>query len=108
MAWSLTIDGRVFREGDLTIDEAEAMEKATGLTWRQLNPLRSASAAKGIVQVIYQRHFGMSEDQARKTIGEKSVDEVIDMVGVYDATDDLPAVYQDGFPPKGDETSTPT
>lgn len=108
MAWTLTLNGRVFREGDLTIDDAEALEVATGLTWRQLNPLRSAAAAKGIAAVLLERYCGTSADEARKQIGEMTVDQLVDSIGVYSPGDDLPAVYENGFPPVGDGTSTPT
>lgn len=108
MAWTLTVDGQVYREGDLTIDEAEAMEQATGVTWRQLNPLRSAAVAKGIACVLFERRGGMSAEEARRKVGALKVDELLDMVGTYDPTDDLPATYEDGFPPTGAGTSTST
>lgn len=82
------------------------METACGVTWRQLNPLRSAAVARGITQVIYETRLGLSPDDARAKAGAITVDTFAEMVGFYDPDDDLPSVYEDGFPPKAAETST--
>lgn len=108
MAWTITLDGQVFREGDLTIDEAEKMEVATNLTWRQLNPIRSAAVAKGIAVVLFQTRLGLPEADAKKRVGEMKIDDFIDLIGTYDPDEDMPAAYDDGFPQSADETSTPT
>lgn len=106
MAWSLTVDGQVFREGDLTIDEAERMEEVCGVTWRQLNPLRSAGVARGIAQVLCETRLGLSSEAALAKVKALRVDEYFDMVGSYDPDEDMPTQYENGFPQPADATST--
>lgn len=109
MAWKITLeDGRVVPEDDLTIAEVEVMEERTGLTWRQLNPLRSASCAKAILSTLYEKRDGLSRDEADKKVDAMKSSAVVDMVGFYDPDEDMPAVYENGVPQSGDETSTPT
>ena len=107
MAWSLTVDGQVFREGDLTIDEAERMEQVCAVTWRQLNPLRSAAIARGIAQVLCETRLGMTAEAAKAKVGSLRVDDYFDMVGSYDPDEDMPDQYENGFPPPAAEISIP-
>lgn len=109
MAWQLTLeDGQVVREDDLTIAEVEAMEERSGLTWRQLNPLRSAAVAKAILSTLYERRDGLTRDAADKKVDEMKSSTVVDMVGVYDPAEGMPTMYENGIPQSGAETSTPT
>lgn len=109
MSWKLTLDdGRVVREDDLTISDVEVIEDRTDLTWRQINPLRSASCAKAILSTLFQRLDGMARDEADKKIDAMKASEVIDMIDFYDPEAEMPSQYEDGFPPSGAETSTPT
>lgn len=108
MAWQITVDGHVFRERDVTIDDVEAMEGVTGETWRTLHPLRSATMGKQIAICLLERRAGYAPEAARKLIGEMTLDQFLDCIGGYDPDDDMPSEYVDGVPQSADGTSTPT
>ena len=106
--WTLTIEGHVFREYDLTLDDIEALEGATGLTWRTLHPLKSGTVAKQIAVCLLVRRAAFDEVVATKTVGEMRGKDFLDCIGTYDPDADLPSEYRDGIPPQADGTSTPT
>lgn len=109
MAWKLTLDdGRVVHEDDLTIGDVEVIEERTDLTWRQINPLRSASCAKAIISTMLQRLDELSRDDADAKVDAMKANAVVDMIDFYDPEADMPAAYENGVPPSGAETSTPT
>lgn len=104
MAWRITFDGEVYREGDLTIGQAEVIEKETGLTWRQLNPLRSAACASAILAVCHSDRTGVSLEDARTKVRALRIDDF----NVEPDEDDLPSEFEAGFPPVADVLSTAT
>lgn len=107
MAWVLNFDGHTFREADLTIDEAERMEVATNLTWRFINPLRSAGNARAVLEVLLQTRLGMSAEEAKAKVGALKVDEYLSLLSYEEEDADLPTQWEDGFPPEAGESSTP-
>lgn len=108
VAWVLTFDGQVYREADLTIDEAERMEDATSTSWRFLNPLRSARHARVILQTLLVTREGLSVEAAAAKVRAIKVNDYLDLLSEEADDADLPTEYQDGFPPPADGTSTPT
>lgn len=106
--WTLSVDGQVFREYDLTIDDLEAIETVTGQTWRTLHPLRSATIAKQITITLLVRRAGYEQANAEKVVGEMRGNDFLNSIGSYDPDADLPSEYQNGIPTSADETSTPT
>lgn len=104
MAWRIQFDGQVYRESDLTIGQAEAIEKETGLTWRQLNPLRSAACASAILAVCHSDRTGVSLEAARAQVRALRIDDF----NVEPDEDDLPSEFEEGFPPVADVLSTVT
>lgn len=106
MAWVITFDGQVFREADLTIDEAERMEIATNTSWRFINPLRSAGHARAILQTLLETRTGLSADDAKAKVGALKVSDFLDLLSAEEDDADLPTRYEDGFPPKADGPST--
>lgn len=107
MAWVLTFDGQVYREADLTIDEAERMEIATNTTWRFINPVRSAGHARAILQTLLVTRTGVSDEEAKAKVGALKVNDFLDMLDTEEEDADLPQQYQDGFPPSAAASSTP-
>ena len=107
MAWVLTFDGQVYREADLTIDEAEQIEELTSSTWRQINPLRSAKHAKAILQTFLVSRAGMTTFDAAAKVGALRVNDFLDMLSQEEDDADLPVEFEDGFPQPADGTSTP-
>jgi hypothetical protein len=107
VAWVLTFDGQVYREADLTIDEAERMEIATNTTWRFINPVRSAGHARAILQTLLVTRGGLDAEAAKAKVGALKVNEFLDLLSEEGEDADLPTQYDDGFPPKAAESSTP-
>jgi hypothetical protein len=106
MAWVLTFDGQVYREADLTIDEAERIEEAAVTTWRQINPIRSAKHARAILETFLVTRAGLPADAAKAKVGALKVNDFLDLITVEEEDADLPTEYADGFPPVADATST--
>jgi hypothetical protein len=104
----LTFDGQVFREADLTIDEAERIELATGTSWRFISPLKTAGHARAILQTFLVTRTGMDPEVAKAKVGALKVDEFLDLLTLEEEDADLPTQFEEGFPPLADGTSTPT
>ncbi len=106
MAWVINYPEHVFRETDLTIGECERIEMETGKNWRVLHPLNSASQAKGILVVLLQSRCGKSLEEARTEVDALKANDFTDMLGIEDLNADLPAVFENGFPPVAVDPST--
>lgn len=104
MGWKLTLEDFVLRESDLTIGDAERLEKETDTTWRFITPTRSASHAKALLKLALERK-GLSPDEAEQQTLAMTVDAYFDLLS-DDAEDDLPAEFTDGFPQPAAGTST--
>lgn len=107
MPWVLTFDGQVYREADLTIDEAERMEVATNTTWRFINPLRSATHARAVLQTLLVSRSGFTLDDATAKVGALRVNDFLDMLSTEEEDADLPTQFEDGFPQSAVGSSTP-
>jgi hypothetical protein len=94
--WQITYNGKTYREGDLTINDSEAIEKLLGATWSEIHPLRSARHAKVVAGFVIsqgeQRHY---EDVVAE-LGAMKTNAFLALVGPEE--DDLPAVWEDGVP----------
>ena len=108
MPWVLKFDGQVYREADLTIDEAERMETATNTTWRFINPIRSAGHARAILSTLLVTRAGMSQDEASAKVGAIKVSDFLDLLTDEEEDADLPTQFEEGFPQPADGTSTDT
>lgn len=106
MGWVLKVDDDFsLRESDLTIADAERLEKETDTTWRFISPLRSAAHAKAILKLGLEKG-GRSIEAAHAEAEAMKVDDYLSRIG--EEKDDMPAVFTDGFPPAADGTSTPS
>lgn len=98
MPYKVTVQGQTFTTDDLTLDEAVAIEAATGETWRAINPLRSAAHCREIMTCFLARTKG--RDDAASFVGALSMNEALDGVE-FEADPDLPSEYSDGMPVPG-------
>jgi hypothetical protein len=57
----ITIDGQSFLTDDLTVDEAVGIERATGVSWLQLNPLVSADHCRAVMVAFLSRQIPEEE-----------------------------------------------
>lgn len=111
MGWEATFEGEVYREADLTLGEVEDIEKRTGEPWVGMlrNPARSASNFVAVIATLHSERTADTYDAVAarvRKLGWKAFDEMFEFD--VEAKDDLPSEYEDGFPPKADEPSTPT
>lgn len=104
MPYRVTVEGTSYSTDDLTLDEAVAIEKATGISWLYLNPVRSAEHCKAIMVAFLSRDRTPAEAEA--VVGKLSL--AAATAAVTDVEDDLPDEYEDGIPKAGADPSTPT
>lgn len=70
-------------EDDLTLAECRLIEKATRLTWAELNPMASAEIAGAILLVTLTNRSDIDRTEAAKLIGDLPAVKVADMVSTY-------------------------
>lgn len=102
MPYRITVEGVTFDTDDLTLDEAIAIEQATGVPWTSINPLRSGEHCKLVIAAYLARTRG--QEVAAKTVGAMTLREVLEAVKWVE--DDLPTEYEDGLPKAGDGPAT--
>jgi hypothetical protein len=91
----VTFDGEEFDTDELTLDEAIAVEKATGHSWHEINPFRSGEDCKAILVTVASRR--VSREEAEKRVGAMTVAQVLGSIDVK-RKDDLPEMFEDGIP----------
>ena len=118
MAWQFAYEGEVYREDDLTLDQAEAIEDALTAklregngtapraTWSQIAPLRSAMHARIVMSHMIADRANLSIEVAAKSLGGLTANGIIEMFA--DAEDMMPTQYDQGNPPEAAEPSTDT
>lgn len=104
MAFEITIEGEAYRTDDLTLDEAVAVEKATGTSWLYINPLRSAADCRALMVAFLCRT--RSKGDAEAIVQKLGMRQAIDAVKRVEQ--DLPDEYEDGLPKAVGDPSTPT
>lgn len=103
--WQVEVLGETFREGDLSLADAERIEELSGKSWHLIHPGNSAKMARRIVAVMYASRHEVSYEEAVGKLDGVSMTEFINAVGTYD---DMPNEYVDGFPQAAAEPSTDT
>ena len=103
--WRLTYQGGSYRESELTLDQAERIEELLGLSWLQINPLRSAKQARGILAVMHAEASGVPVVEVLAELGQMKANEFITDVFHLDPTD-IAGSFVDGTPKVG--TGDPT
>jgi hypothetical protein len=98
LPWRFDLDGVSLREDELTVGECERIEKLTGESWHTIHPLRSATHAAAVVEVVLMRG-GESADKCGERARALTMREILDAFQNVD--DDLPEQYEDGVPPSG-------
>lgn len=94
MPFRVSVEGESYLTDDLTLDEAIAIEAATGHSWVDVNPFRSAEDCKAIMVAFLARTAGA--DEARRRVGALSLKAVMSSVDVV--PDDLPDAFEGGLP----------
>lgn len=104
MPFTVEVAGQVFNTGDLTIDEAIAIEKETGETWRTMTPLHSAKHWRAIAKTFLLRSMG--SDEVESVLSKVRADQAVEATE-WVATD-TPDAYEDGAPLVAGGASTST
>lgn len=78
----------------LLIDEAIAVEEASGEPWLLMNPFRNLKAAKAILVAFLRRT--RDEQQTAAIVAGLDLKQLLDMIDRVD--DDRPASYEGGLP----------
>lgn len=94
MGYRITLDGEDHRTDDMSLDEAVAVEKATGTSWLYLDPVRSAEQCRAFMVVFLSRK--RSADEAEAFVAGLGMTEALAAVSKVD--DDLPEEYEGGIP----------
>lgn len=107
MGWVLRWQGETYREGDITIGQAEQIEKLIGENWFGINVLRTAKHALSVLAVMHTHRTGRPFDEVKAEVADIPVN--VYAQDVYgEEPDDLPVEYTDGNPPAAAAPSTRT
>lgn len=66
--WRVDLDDIHASEEDLTLGEAEMLEKILGCTWGEMDPLTSAEHATALLRVLLTERVGLPLDEARDRV----------------------------------------
>ena len=90
MTWSIDLPdlGLSLSENDLTIDEAMLIEKMTGTTWSEIEPVRSAAHCRAILAACLSQRQSLTPDEANEKL--KTL-KVVDLLGAIKRTEVNPA-----------------
>ncbi len=75
--WRAQLDGFDVSEETLTLDEAYRIELATGVNWSDIEPLRSASDARGVLSVLLQTRNNLTSAEADDRVAQLTVIETV-------------------------------
>ena len=103
MGWKITYDGHEFREGDLTMADAQECDKVTGERWAVLQPALTPERFNKVTAWLYSRQVEMSFPEALVKVGSRPLK---DAFAGFTEEDDLPTEYEDGFPPPAADQMT--
>lgn len=78
--WRVRLGDLVVTEDDVTLDELELAETLAKRSWHTLHPVQSAASAKALLIAGHVHRLGMTEQQARATVGKLTGAEVLDAV----------------------------
>lgn len=121
MAWRITYEGEVYRDGDLTLDDAEKLEELCGTSWQRVDPLYWGVHAKRVTAFLHAQRTGRPYEEVLGEVGKLNIDKYIrgfmhadtqealqaKEASVMAEETELPSMYDNGIPPPAAEPSTP-
>lgn len=81
--WRISLADVVVDEDNLTLDECEKIEKATGRSWLTLSPAHSATQARAVLRVALQSRLGLSDAETDDRLSKITVREVAEALSEY-------------------------
>lgn len=121
MAWKITYEGEVYRDGDLTLDDAERLEELCGTSWQRIDPLYWGAHAKRVTAYLHSKRMDLPYEEVLADVGKLNIDKYITNLmhaptqaeleekeaRVVADDGDMPSTYDNGIPPVAAEPSTP-
>lgn len=104
MGWQITYDGHTYRQGELSIADAEAIDSALSERWAALAPAQSPGRLAGVVAWLHARRTDTPFHEAATKVGAVGFIDLLN--ALEDEQEDLPTEYSDGFPPPADNPTT--
>lgn len=86
MRWQLNHPDVQVREDDLTLEEAEMIERVTGMSWATIDPYSSAVECRAILTVCLQKRCGKTPAEAAAITGKIPVTEATELLSTYEVT----------------------
>jgi hypothetical protein len=87
LRWRIDLDDLHATEEDLTLDEAFMLEKLLRATWGELDPLKSAEHAAGLIRVLLTSRCGMDDEAAAEQVKTYTVKQVLGSITRYSEVD---------------------
>jgi len=83
LRWRVSLDGIEASEDDLTLGEAEMLERLLGVRWGEMDPLTSAEHATALLVVILTERQDVPLDEARKRVAAYPVRQILSAITRY-------------------------
>jgi hypothetical protein len=80
MAWRITVGDISVRDDELTLIEADLIERGTGQTWEALNPTSSAQDCLAILAVLYHTRKGLEPEEAQAEAGKLTLANIAEAI----------------------------
>lgn len=87
LRWRVDLDGIEASEDDLTLGEAEMLERLLKVRWGEMDPLTSAEHATALLVVILSERQGLPVDEARARVGKYTARQVLSAITRYSVED---------------------
>lgn len=87
LRWRVDLDGIEASEDDLTLGEAEMLERLLGVRWGEMDPLTSAEHATALLVVILTERHDVPLDEARARVGKYTARQVLGAITRYSEVD---------------------
>ena len=84
LRWKIVHPEVTVTEDDLTLGEAEMIERVTNQSWAMIDPYQSARECRAILTVVLQQRTDRSADEAAKITAELTVTDVTAMLQSYE------------------------
>lgn len=87
LRWRVDLDGIQASEDDLTLGEAEMLERLLKVRWGEMDPLTSAEHATALLVVILTHRQDVPLDEARERVAKYPVKQILSAITRYSVED---------------------
>lgn len=105
MGWRITFDGQVYNQSDLSIADADELDRVCGETWVVLRPQDTPMRLARVTAWLHARRTSGDYDELVKKTSSLPAMSLVEGLGIE--SDDLPTEYLNGVPPEAADTETP-